>query len=79
MLAVGKDSGVAGGEGAIYFWAKLPQGTYSSPPPLWPPPPPLPAINDWQLRVSTWPYLDIGDGNQLPAAVCFVAFTKWVT
>ena len=25
-LAVGKDSGVAGGEGAIYFWAKLPQG-----------------------------------------------------
>ena len=26
-LAVGKESGVAGGEGAIYFWAKLPSGT----------------------------------------------------
>ena len=26
VLAVGQDSGVAGGEGAIYFWAKLPQG-----------------------------------------------------
>ena len=25
-LDVGKDSGVAGGEGAIYFWAKLPSG-----------------------------------------------------
>ena len=25
-LAVGKDGGVAGGEGAIYFWAKLPSG-----------------------------------------------------
>ena len=25
-LAVGEDSGVAGGEGAIYFWARLPQG-----------------------------------------------------
>lgn len=25
-LAPGKASGVAGGEGAIYFWAKLPSG-----------------------------------------------------
>lgn len=25
-LNVGKDSEVAGGEGAIYFWAKLPSG-----------------------------------------------------
>ena len=30
-LAVGTNSGIAGGEGAIYFWAKLPQGT-SHPP-----------------------------------------------
>ena len=29
-LAVGKDSGVAGGEGAIYFWAKLPSGANAS-------------------------------------------------
>ena len=28
-LSDGKDSGVAGGEGAIYFWAKLPQGAES--------------------------------------------------
>lgn len=28
-LACGKDSGAAGGEGAIYFWAKLPSGLLS--------------------------------------------------
>lgn len=28
-LAVGKESGVAGGEGAIYFWAKLPAGAHA--------------------------------------------------
>lgn len=28
-LAVEKESGVAGGEGAIYFWAKLPSGAHT--------------------------------------------------
>lgn len=31
VLSVGEDSGVAGGEGAIYFWAKLPQGHLFNP------------------------------------------------